>query len=81
MKLGAEINKTETNKQKNQWNKELVLWEKSIQWAKTLWKVTKRQGENIQINKIRNERENINTKQMPENHKKTYLKNPDIQAT
>ena len=42
------------NNAKNQWNKELVLWENQ-QDRKTLIQ-TKRHRENIQINKIRNEK-------------------------
>lgn len=42
---------------KNQWNKELVIWEKKKQqMEKALAKVTKRPRENIQINKIKNEK-------------------------
>ena len=58
--LRAEINKIETRKtiQKNQCNKELVC-EKINKIDKPLSKLTKKQREIMQINKIRNEKEDI----------------------
>ena len=45
---------------KNQWNKELILWENQ-QDRQTLFKLTKGQRENTQINKVRNEKGEITT--------------------
>ena len=50
-------NRNKEDNTKNQWDKELVLQEN--QQNRPLSKLTKRQRENIQINKIRNEKEDI----------------------
>ena len=63
IKLRAEINKIETQKTIQTINEtKSWLFEKINKINKPLYKLTKRQKENIQINKIRNEKGDTTTK-------------------
>ena len=62
IKLKANIDWIKTNKQHKQTNKtKSVLFEKISKTDKPLAKITKRQRESIQINKIRDEKGHITT--------------------
>ena len=61
IKIRAEINEIETKTDctKDQWNKELVLWEDKKKIDKPLARLTKKKNEKAQINKSWNERAEI----------------------